>query len=87
MSLLIRAVWLLAVVSQASLALSLEPRACLPAVEFAANLSYVGCYTDTSSGSRTLASNTLVISGNSVKVCSDICGRLGYQYAGVEFGR
>jgi hypothetical protein len=87
MYLLTRAFWLLAVVGSTSLALSLEPRACLPAVEYAADLSYVGCYTDTSSGSRTLANNTLVISGNSVKVCSDICGRLGYQYAGVEFGR
>ncbi|KAH7304755.1 glycosyl hydrolase family 3 N terminal domain-containing protein [Stachybotrys elegans] len=72
--------------SQFPLAAALHPAACQPAPSFAANLSYIGCYTDTSRD-RALADSFVLIRENSVDVCSDLCGRLGYKYAGVEFGR
>jgi beta-D-xylosidase 4 len=86
MAFIIRTLETLAFLGQTTkLGLLQERQACTPAANYKVQSSYVGCYTDTNTNNRALANVELTISDNSVGVCSDICGRLGYQYAGVEY--
>jgi hypothetical protein len=36
---------------------------------------------------RTLGGVSVKLSNNSPQACADLCGRFGFQYAGVEYGR
>lgn len=64
----------------------LEKRQCLPPLNYTAEISYKGCYVD-KDDKRTLRGHSSALSNNSPQNCANICGRAGFAYAGVEYGR
>lgn len=68
------------------LSTKLQQRSCLPALNFTAQLDYVGCFTDPVNP-RTLAGASFASAMNSPKYCGDLCGQAGYSYVGVEYSR
>ncbi|VUC25017.1 unnamed protein product [Clonostachys rosea] len=65
---------------------NLQARDCLPAQNFTAEITYDACYADSGSP-RTLSGVSVKLSNNSPQTCADLCGRFGFKYAGVEYGR
>lgn len=64
--------------------------ACVPdsSSDYAAELTFVGCYTDIEDDGQTLAFAALLRSSDlTPQLCGNICGAAGYAYAGVEYGR
>jgi beta-D-xylosidase 4 len=63
-------------------------RKCLPAlnVNYTADISFVGCYTDDEA--RVLQGGQATPPGGTTpQTCADACGTAGFVYAGVEYSR
>lgn len=60
---------------------------CQPSWEnYTAEIEYEGCFLDTE-GARALPGYSTSMSSNTPESCAFICGRSGFIYSGVEFGR
>ncbi|KAI9146875.1 putative exo-1,4-beta-xylosidase bxlB [Paramyrothecium foliicola] len=64
---------------------TLRARACLPATEYSPEYTYEGCYTDPDSKNRALKGRFFTSTQNSARYCTQLCGRLGYTLAGLEY--
>ncbi|KAJ9121863.1 hypothetical protein QFC22_002486 [Naganishia vaughanmartiniae] len=57
-----------------------------PSTLYAGNMTYAGCYTDSSNNMRALKNLAYDSSSNTVELCTATCAQMGYLIAGMEYG-